>query len=128
MPKSLTECVSYFPGHQVHWIQAKVKQAEPRYDAEVEVLSDNKLKVSYQGQTRVFSHHCCDQIQAVLGGAVLGYIKFAPTAQLLYVQTEVPNGQHNGAYSLSYLCDGDLTDCSSPYPKAISISDIELED
>jgi hypothetical protein len=112
----------------VHWIQAKVKRTEPRYDVRVEVLTGNKLRVSYLDQSKIFSHHAVEQIQAALNKAVLGYIKFAPTASLLYVQTEEPNGQHHGAFSVSYLCDGELSECQAPSPDAVSIEDIELED
>jgi hypothetical protein len=128
MSHSLTYCTSYAPGHQVHWIQAKVKRTEPRYDARVEVLTGNKIRVSFLDQSKIFSHHAVEQIQAALNKAVLGHIKFAPTASLLYVQTEEPNGQHYGAFSMSYLCEGELTDCLSPSPDAVSIEDIELED
>ncbi len=128
MPHSLTYCVSYAPGHQVHWIQAKVKRTEPRYDAKVEILSNTKLRVSYLQQSKEFSHHACDQIEAVLNAAVLDYIKFAPSSLLLYVQTAEPNGEHHGAFSLSYLCEGELSDCVAPDPDAVKISDIELED
>ena len=69
-----------------------------------------------------------EQIQAALNSAVLGYIKFAPSACLLYVQTEEPNGQHYGAFSMSYLCEGELSDCLPPSPDTVSIEDIELED
>lgn len=128
MSHSITTCASYAPGHQVHWIQAKVKRTEPRYDARVEVLAGNKLRVSYLDQSKIFSHHAVEQIQAALNKAVLGYIKFAPTASLLYVQTEEPDGQHYGAFSVSYLCDGELSECQAPSPDAVSIDDIELED
>lgn len=128
MPHSLTYCVSYAPGHQVHWIQAKVKRTEPRYDAKVEILSSTKLRVSYLNTIQEFSHHACNQVAEVLNQAVLGYIKFAPSSQLLYVQTAEPNGEHQGVFSLSYLCDGELTDCVAPDPNAVKISDIELEE
>lgn len=128
MPHSPTTCASHAPGHQVHWIQAKVKRTEPRYDARVEVLTGNKLRVRYLDQSRIFSHHAVEQIQAVLDRAVLGYIKFAPTASLLYVQTEEPDGQHFGVFSVSYLCYGELSECQAPSPDAVSIDDIELED
>ncbi len=128
MSHSLTNCTSYAPGHQVHWIQAKVKRTEPRYDARVEVLTGNELRVSYLDQSKIFSHHAVEQIQAALNKAVLGYIKFAPTASLLYVQTEEPKGQHHGVFSVTYLCDGELPECQAPSPDAVSIDDIELED
>lgn len=128
MSQTLTYCTSYKPGHQVHWIQAKVKRTDARYDAIVEVVAENKLRVSYLHQSQIFSHHAVGQIQAVLNSAVLGYIKFAPSASLLYVQTEEANGQHHGVFSVSYLCEGELTDCLPPSPDAVSIEEIELED
>lgn len=128
MPHSLTYCASYEPGHHVHRIQAKVKRTEPRFDARVEVLGENKLRVSYLDQSKIFSHHAVEQIEAALNSAVLGYIKFAPSASLLYVQTEEPDGQHYGAFSMSYLCEGELTDCLPPSLDTVSIEDIEFED
>lgn len=128
MSHSLTNCTSYAPGHQVHWIQAKVKRSEPRYEARVEVLGKNKLRVSYLDQCKIFSHHAVEQVQAALNKAVLGYIKFAPSASLLCVQTEEPNGQHYGAFSMSYLCEGELTDCLPPSLDTVSIEELELED
>jgi hypothetical protein len=124
MSHSLNYCVSYAPGHQVHWIQAKVKRSEPRFDAKVEVLSSNKLKVSYLDQTIEFSHHACEQIKAALDSVVLGYIKFAPTSLLLYVQTEEPDGQHQGVFSVSYLCEGELTPCVEPQSDTATLSSI----
>jgi hypothetical protein len=112
----------------VHWIQAKVKRTDARYDARVEVIAENKLRVSYLDQSKIFSHHAVEQIQAALNSAVLGYTKFAPSASLLYVQTEEANGQHHGVFSVSYLCEGELTECLPPSPDAVSIEEIELED
>jgi hypothetical protein len=112
----------------VHWIQAKIKRDEPRHNARIEVIAGNKLRVSYLDQSQIFSHHAVEQIQAALNSAVLGYIKFAPSASLLYVQTEEANGQQHGVFSVSYLCAGELTDCLPPSPDAVSIEEIELED
>jgi hypothetical protein len=104
-------CISYAPGHNVHWIQARVKYAEPRHDAKVEVLSDTKLMVSYLNQVKIFQHHKAWTIQENLLKGVLGYVKFSPTASLLYIQTEGPNGIHKGAFALHYLSDSGLSDC-----------------
>jgi hypothetical protein len=104
-------CISYAPGHNVHWIQARVKGQEPRYDAEVQVISDSTLQVRYLDQVEIFHHHNVSSIQENLARAVLDYIKFAPEASLLYIQTEEPNRLHKGAFALYYLAWNKLSDC-----------------
>lgn len=108
---SKPRCVSHAPGHQVHWIQARVKFDMPRFDAEVEVLDQNRIRVNWLDQSHVFTHHNTAGIQATLKVAVLGYVKFAPGADLLYIQTEEANDKHGGTFSVSYLCRGALDAC-----------------
>jgi hypothetical protein len=104
-------CISYAPGHNVHWIQARVKYSEPRYDAAVEILSQITLRVSYLDQEEIYHHHNVSAIQENLKQVVLKYIKFSPTSSLLYIQTQEPTGQHKGAFALHYLTKGDLLEC-----------------
>jgi hypothetical protein len=117
-------CISYAPGHNVHWIQARVKYQEPRYDAEVEILSDSTLQVRYLNQVEIFQHHNVCAIRANLNRAILGYIKFAPTASLLYIQTEQPDGLHNGVFALHYLAEEGLKDCVLAEPETIWNSEV----
>lgn len=105
-------CDSHEPGHLVHFIQARVKDSEPRFDAEVQVLNDTQLRVSWLDESVVFNHHNTQGIQAALDAMVLNYVKFAPSADLLYIQTEEPDGLHNGVFSISFLARGELTHCS----------------
>lgn len=104
-------CDSHEPGHLVHFIQARVKESKPRFDAVVEVLSDTKVRITWLDQSMVFTHHNTPGIQAALDARVLDYVKFAPEADLLYIQTEEPDGLHNGVFSVSYLCRGEQTKC-----------------
>jgi hypothetical protein len=104
-------CISYAPGHNVHWIQAKVKREEPRYDVVVEILSDTTLRLIYLDQVETFYHHNVLVIQYHLERAVLDYIKFSPISSILYIQTEEPTGQHKGAFALHYLAGESLSDC-----------------
>lgn len=108
-------CVSHEPGHQVHWIQARVKYDKPRFDAEVEVLDQNRVRVSWLDQSHVFTHHNTAGIQAALKVDVLGYVRFAPGADLLYIQTKEANEQHGAAFSVSYLCRSILSPCRSSF-------------
>jgi len=105
------QCISYAPGHNVHWIQARVMGQESRYDAEVEILSDSTLQVKYRDQVEIFHHHNVSAIQETLNRVVLDYVKFAPTASLLHIQTEEPDGLHKGVFSLHYLVEEGLSDC-----------------
>ncbi len=104
-------CISYAPGHNVHWIQARVKYSEPRYDAAVEILSETTLQIHYLEKTELFHHHNTLAIKENLAAAVLGYVKFAPTASLLYIQTEEPGDSHKGAFALHYLAEGHFPEC-----------------
>jgi hypothetical protein len=105
------QCISYAPGHNVHWIQARVKGQEPRYDAEVEILSESKLQIRYLDQVEIFYHHNVSAIQENLKKVVLNYIKFSPTSSLLYIQTEPPTGRHKGAFALCYLSHAEIDSC-----------------
>lgn len=107
-----TGCGSYSPGHQVHWIQARVKADKPRFDAHIEVLTPTKVRVSWLDQDFVFRHHNTARIAQVLKAKVLDYVKFAPDANLLYIQTEEPCEIHNGAFSLFYLSSSGLKPCT----------------
>jgi hypothetical protein len=104
-------CISYAPGHNVHWIQARVKNNEPRYGAIVEILNEATLRVSYLNQVEIYYHHNVLALQENLKKVVLDYIKFAPTSSLLYLQTEEPTAQHTGAFALHYLAGEPLSDC-----------------
>lgn len=108
---SSKECDSYRPGHQVHWIQARVEREKPRFDAEVKVIDLTQVQVCWLDQELVFYHHNTARIVAALNTNVLNYLKFAPDANLLYVQTEAPNELHNGIFSLFYLSDSELSEC-----------------
>jgi hypothetical protein len=104
-------CISYAPGHNVHWIQAKVKRDEPRYDVAIEILSDTSLRLSFLDQVETHYHHNAQAIRDNLDRAVLSYIKFSPTSSLLYIQTEEPDGLHKGAFALHYLAKGEIAGC-----------------
>jgi hypothetical protein len=104
-------CISYAPGHNTHWLQAKVNRSEERLDAEVELLTVNSLLVRYQNQTERFYHHDLERINQATKETVLDYTKFTPSANLLYIQTEAAGKQHQGAFAVFYLANEELTDC-----------------
>ncbi len=104
-------CISYAPGHNVHWIQARVKHSEPRYDAYVEILTEATLRVRYLDQVEIYYHHDVLAIKQNLDRLVLDYIKFSPSSALLYTQIEEPGDLHRGAFALHHLGVGELTPC-----------------
>jgi glycerol kinase len=119
-----TICDSYKPGHQVHWIQARVKADLESFDARVEVIGPTKVVVSWLSETHTFSHHNTAAISNALNARVLDYLKFKPDANLLYVQSEEPNELHNGTFSLFYLSSSELSDCLVR-TDAVNVSTIE---
>ena len=122
---SFVTCDSYKPGHQVHWIQARVKADVESFDARVEVISPTKVVVSWLSETNTFSHHNTAAILKDLNSRVLDFVKFKPDASLLYVQSEEPSELHKGAFSLFYLCESDLEPCIFR-DNAIDASSFEL--
>lgn len=118
-------CLSYKPGHQVHWIQARVKAAVASFDAQVEVIGSTKVVVSWLSETQTFSHHNTAAILKALNSKVLDYLKFKPDANLLYVQSEEPSELHNGAFSLFHLSESDLEPCIFR-DNTIDVSSLEL--
>lgn len=42
---SARNCQSYPPGHQVHWIQARVKREEPKVDVQIKILDPERLEI-----------------------------------------------------------------------------------
>ena len=121
------DCHSHATGHQVHWIQARVQRSQPRHDAKVEVLGKTQVRVSWLDQSHIFTHHNTAGIQAALDAGVLDYVKFAPDANLLYIQTEQANESHGGAFSVSYLCPGDLAPCFK-HRDAVDVRELDLGD
>lgn len=104
-------CISYAPGHNVHWIQANVKRSETRFDVRIELQDADTVAVHYQGKTEEFLHHKTSAIKSNLDEAVLGYIKFAPAASLLYIQTKEPGDSHMGIFAVHFLANSSLTKC-----------------
>jgi hypothetical protein len=104
-------CISYAPGHNVHWIQAKVKRTEPRYDAVVSTLGPYSLLVRYLNQTETYYHHDVRSITKSLSDVMLGHIKFCPSSLILYLQTEKPDHGHKGVFALYYLSQEKVWNC-----------------
>jgi hypothetical protein len=108
---SARNCQSYAPGHQVHWIQARVKREEPRVDVQIKILDLNRLEITGSDFISVYFHHNTELVAKALGRSVNDHIKLALKAKLLEIQTELPNDIHGGAFALFYLSSDQLTPC-----------------
>ena len=121
---SAKNCQSYAPGHQVHWIQARVKREEPKVDVQIKILDLNRLEVTASDFSETYFHHDTELIAWALERAVNKNIRLAVRAKLLQIQTELPSDSHGGAYALFYLSPETLTPCWK-HPKAIKLTPAE---
>jgi hypothetical protein len=104
-------CRLYKPGHQVHYIQARVKRSAPRYAATVSYLGPDTIRVDYNGFSLTRKHHNAIALAFAALQALDQEVEFAPDAELLYIKRENPNDQHGGVWALFYLCEGELVGC-----------------
>jgi hypothetical protein len=121
---SATSCQSYAPGHQVHWIQARVKREEPKVDVQIKILDLNRLEITASDFSKIYFHHDSELITRALDRAVGNHIQLAIKAKLLQIQTELPSEIHGGAYALFYLSPETLTPCWK-HLKAIKLTPSE---
>ncbi len=57
MANEAFSCASYEPGHNVHYIQVRVKAHLPRFWAKVDLIGPNAVRVVTQKQDQVLFHH-----------------------------------------------------------------------
>jgi len=57
MAEEIVNCASYEPGHNVHFIQARVKDHLPRFWARVDLIGPKAVRVVTDKQDRVLFHH-----------------------------------------------------------------------
>jgi hypothetical protein len=103
--------MSYNRGHQVHYIQARVKRDEQRFDTLVNVIDAQTLELSFHGKTETFHHHDTGLIAKALGVMIPGQLKSALSALLLEMQTGHSAVLHSGAFAMFHLARGKLSEC-----------------
>ena len=57
MTNESIKCASFEPGHNVHYIQAKVKAHLPRFWAHVDLIGPKAVRVLTDKQDQVLFHH-----------------------------------------------------------------------
>jgi hypothetical protein len=57
MAEDIVNCASYEPGHNVHYIQSRVKAHLPRFWAKVDLIGPKAVRVVTDEQDQVLFHH-----------------------------------------------------------------------
>ena len=113
MANELVNCESYEPGHNVHYIQAKVKAHLPRFWANVDLIGPKAVRVVTDKQDQVLFHHCAIELYMWTMVAVDGEVKYSPEAKLLYIRLDEYRGVKQDVWIMAYLSEGELTPCKA---------------
>ena len=111
MANEAFSCASYEPGHNVHFIQARVKAHLPRYWAKVDLIGPNAVRVVTQKQDQVLFHHSAIELYMWTLVAHEGEIKYCPESKLLYVRLDEYRGVKQDVWIMAYLSEGELSPC-----------------
>ncbi len=111
MANEAFSCASYEPGHNVHYIQARVKAHLPRFWAKVDLICPNAVRVVTQKQDQVLFHHSAIELYMWTLVAHEGEIKYCPESKLLYVRLDEYRGVKQDVWITAYLSEGELSPC-----------------
>lgn len=110
------KCQSFRPGHNVHWIQARVKAHLPRFWAKVELVGPRAVRVVTDKQDLVLFHHEAVELYMYTLIAHDGEIKYSPESQLLYVR--IRREEHfEDLWLMAYLSESELSQCLFAAPQ-----------
>jgi hypothetical protein len=116
MANELVSCESYEPGHNVHYIQAKVKAHLPRFWANVDLIGPKAVRVVTDKQDQVLFHHSAIELYMWTMVAVDGEVKYAPESKLLYIRLDQYRGVKQDVWIMAYLSEEELAPCKSLDP------------
>lgn len=113
MANELIKCASFQPGHNVHYIQSRVKAHLPRLWANVDLIGPKAVRVVTYKQDQVFFHH--DAIELYMWTVVAheGEIKYSPESKLLYVRLDDFQGEKQDVWIMAYLSENELAPCKA---------------
>lgn len=111
MANEAFSCASYEPGHNVHYIQARVKAHLPRFWAKVDLIGPNAVRVVTQKQDQVLFHHSAIELYMWTLVAHEGEIKYCPESKLLYVRLDEYRGVKQDVWIMAYLSENELSQC-----------------
>jgi hypothetical protein len=113
MANEAFSCASYEPGHNVHFIQARVKAHLPRFWAKVDLIGPKAVRVVTDRQDQVLFHHSAIELYMWTLVAHEGEIKYCPESKLLYVRLDEYRGMKQDVWITAYLSEGELGPCRS---------------
>ncbi len=113
MANEAFSCASYEPGHNVHFIQARVKAHLPRFWAKVDLIGPNAVRVVSEKQDQVLFHHNAIELYMWTMVAHEGEIKYCPESRLIYIRVDEYLGDKEDVWIMAYLSEGDLTPCNT---------------
>jgi hypothetical protein len=111
MANEAFSCASYEPGHNVHFIQARVKAHLPRYWAKVDLIGPKAVRVVTQKQDQVLFHHSAIELYMWTLVAHEGEIKYCPESKLLYVRLDEYRSVKQDVWIMAYLSEDELSPC-----------------
>jgi len=112
MANEVVNCASYEPGHNVHYIQSRVKAHLPRFWAKVDLIGPKAVRVVTDKQDQVLFHHKAIELYMWTLVAFEGEIKYSPESKLLYVRLDEFQGEKQDVWIMAYLSEGELSECS----------------
>jgi hypothetical protein len=113
MANKAFSCASYEPGHNVHFIQARVKAHLPRFWAKVHLIGPNAVRVVTQKQDQVLFHHSAIELYMWTLVAHDGEVKYCPESKLLYVRLDEYRGVKQDVWIMAYLSENELSPCKT---------------
>jgi hypothetical protein len=111
MANELDNCASYEPGHNVHFIQSRVKAHLPRFWARVDLIGPKAVRVVTDKQDQVLFHHKAIELYMWTLVAFEGEIKYSPESKLLYVRLDEFQGEKQDVWITAYLSEAELAPC-----------------
>jgi hypothetical protein len=113
MTNESIKCASFEPGHNVHYIQAKVKAHLPRFWAHVDLIGPKAVRVLTDKQDQVLFHHSAIELYMWTLVAFDGEIKYSPESKLLYVRLDEFQGEKQDVWIMAYLSENELSPCKA---------------
>ncbi|MCF8529212.1 MAG: hypothetical protein K9G13_03690 [Aquiluna sp.] len=107
------KCALYTPGHNVHYIQAKVYREAKKYPATVELISTTQVRVKTRRQDQVLYNHNATELYMQALAALNGEINYAPNSHLLYILHEQASKSVKEAWLMASLSEKPMGDCKS---------------
>jgi hypothetical protein len=117
MTNESIKCASFEPGHNVHYIQSRVKAHLPRFWAKVDLIGPKAVRVVTDKQDQVLFHHTAIELYMWTLVAFDGEIKYSPESKLLYVRLDEFQGEKQDVWIMAYLSENELSPC-----KALDVS------